>query len=175
MVETGTDTRVLSHVNGDTKKIDLEGKTVIPGFIDTHVHGASLGSSLSQINLRHTHSIDEIKRIIREKAKKTARGEWIIGRGWDQDKLIEHRYPTRFDLDQAAPNHPVFLLRTCGHLGLINSKAMKLAKIRRKTRSPDVLKVQACPSSLLTILVAVMVLSSYLALSPPSISLNAIS
>jgi predicted amidohydrolase YtcJ len=136
-VAVGADKQILSYVGKSTKKIDLKGKTVVPGFVDAHVHGASLGRVLSQINLRNVKSIREIQRKVKQQAEKTAEGKWIIGRGWDQDKLTERRYPSRFDLDQAAPRHPVFLLRVCGHLGVVNSKAMRLAEITKQTELPE--------------------------------------
>lgn len=135
-VAVGANKQILSYAEESTKKIDLKGKTVVPGFVDAHVHGASLGRVLSQINLRNVKSIREIQRKVKQWTKKTAEGKWIIGRGWDQDKLAECRYPSRFDLDQAAPRHPVFLLRVCGHLGVVNSKAMKLAGITKQTKPP---------------------------------------
>ncbi len=132
----GDSKRILSHVGKDTRKIDLEGKTVIPGFIDTHVHGTSLGRLLSQIDLRDVRSIKEIQQKINEWATRIPRGKWIIGHGWDQDKLAEKRYPLRIDLDQAAPGHPVLLTRVCGHLGIVNTQAMKRAGITKQTVQP---------------------------------------
>jgi len=135
-IAVGTNTQILSYVGENTRKIDLKGKTVVPGFIEAHVHGASLGRLLSQINLRNVKSIKEIQQKVGQWAKKTDEGKWIVGRGWDQDKLVENRYPSRFDLDQVAPNHSVFLLRVCGHLGVANSEAMRLAEITKQTKPP---------------------------------------
>jgi len=136
-VAIGDSQQILSYVGKDTEKIDLKGKTIVPGFVDSHVHGAALGRGLSQINLRGIKSIEDIKQKVKQWAKRTSKGEWIIGHGWDQDKLAEHRYPSRFDLDQAAPNHSVFLIRVCGHLGVVNSEAMRLAEIIKETRPPN--------------------------------------
>jgi len=135
-VAVGSNKQILSYVGKNTKKVDLEGKTVVPGFIDAHVHGASLGRVISQINLRNAKSLKEIQRKVKLRVKRAQRGEWIVGRGWDQDKLAERRYPSRFDLDQVAPDNPVFLLRVCGHLGVVNSRALKLAGITRLTKPP---------------------------------------
>lgn len=137
LIVVGTNKRILSFADKNTKRIDLSGKTVLPGFIDTHVHGASLGRTLSRINLRETKSIKDIQRKVKEWAKKTPEKQWIIGRGWDQDRLAEHRYPSRFDLDQAVPNQPVFLLRVCGHLAVVNSRAMRIAGINKQTKAPQ--------------------------------------
>ncbi len=136
VVAVGANKQILSYVGKDTKKLDLKGKTVVPGFIDSHVHGASFGRGLTEIDLRGIKSIKEIQRKVKRQAKKTANDRWIIGHGWDQDRLTEDRYPSRLDLDQVAPNHPVFLLRVCGHLGVANSKALKLAGIAKQTRTP---------------------------------------
>ncbi len=71
-----------------------------------------------------------------EKAERLRPGEWIEGRGWDQAKLAEHRYPTRWDLDNAAPENPVILTRTCGHIAVVNSRALEIAGIDRDTPQP---------------------------------------
>lgn len=136
LIAIGANKHILSYADKNTKKIDLKGKTVVPGFIDTHIHGTSFGRSLSQIDLHNVKSIKEIQQKVKQRAKKTCEEKWIIGRGWDQDKLAEHRYPLRWDLDQATSNHPVFLLRVCGHIGIANSKAIKLARITKKTKTP---------------------------------------
>ncbi len=143
----GTDKHIFLCVGKSTKKIDLKGKTVVPGFIDTHVHALSFGQWLSQINLRDAKSIKEIRQKVKQWTKKTPRSRWIIGHGWDQDKLVEHRYPSRIDLDKAAPNHPVLLLRVCGHISVVNSKAIKLAGITKKIRSPKGGRIERDPKT----------------------------
>jgi predicted amidohydrolase YtcJ len=136
LMAVGTDREALASASKDTRRIDLRGKTVVPGFIDCHVHGASLGQSLSQIPLRDVTSVEVIKQRVRQRARTTPKGEWISGRGWDQDRLVDHRYPTRFDLDEAAPDHPVILTRVCGHVAVVNSKALKQARIDKATETP---------------------------------------
>jgi predicted amidohydrolase YtcJ len=136
-VAVGTDKQILPYADENTKKIDLHGKFVVPGFIDAHVHGAFLGRSLSQINLRDAKSVKEIQQKVRQRAEETPKGRWIIGNGWDQERLAENRYPSRFDLDAVTPNHPVLLIRVCGHLGVVNSEALKLAGIAKKTEAPE--------------------------------------
>jgi hypothetical protein len=136
-VAVGNNNQVLLHSCKGAKKIDLKCKTAVPGFIDTHVHGGSLGRCLSQVNLRDTKSIREIQKRLRQRTKRTPSGEWVIGRGLDQEKLAEGRFPSRFDLDEAVPNNPVFLTRVCGHLGVVNSEALRLAGITEKTRAPE--------------------------------------
>jgi predicted amidohydrolase YtcJ len=134
-VAVGTDKRILTYADENTRKIDLHGKFVVPGFIDAHLHGASLGRSFSQIDLRDVKSVKEIQQKVRQRAEETPKGQWIIGNGWDQERLAESRYPLRFDLDEVTPNHPVLLIRVCGHLGVVNSEALKLTGLAKKTET----------------------------------------
>lgn len=137
LAAVGSDKQILPYAGKGTRRIDLKGKTLVPGFIDAHVHGASVGRSLSQVNVRGVKSIKEMQRKVKLWARKTSKGGWIIGHGWDQDHLKERRYPSRWDLDQAAPNNPVFLIRVCGHAGVANTKALELAGITRRTKAPE--------------------------------------
>ena len=109
--------------------LDLEGKTMLPGLIDSHVHLGELGLSLFSIELRGVRSISELQDKIRVAARDAKRGDWIIGRGWDQELLVEKRYPTRWDIDEASPSNPVVLVRTCSHACLANSLALSEANL----------------------------------------------
>jgi len=109
--------------------LDLEGKTVLPGLIDSHVHLMELGLSLFSIELRGVRSISELQDKIRVAARDVKRGDWIIGRGWDQELLAEKRYPTRWDIDEASPSNPVVLVRTCSHACVANSLALSEANL----------------------------------------------
>jgi len=129
----------ISELEGeDTKVIDLEGKTVMPGLIDSHLHVVGTGIALQRINCRTPpmRSIEDIKEALAEKVEESKPGEWILGRGWDQAKLEEHRNPTRWDLDEVAPDNPVLLTRTCGHVEVANSKALEVAGITEETENP---------------------------------------
>ena len=90
------------------------------------------------INLRTPpmKSIADMAKAVSEKVKKAKSGEWIVGRGWDQVKLSDHRNPTRYDFDKVAPNNPIYLTRTCGHLSVVNSKALEMAGITKNTKDP---------------------------------------
>ena len=110
IVEVGTNHEIKPWINKNTKIIDLKGKTVVPGFIDTHAHMLGFGRSLTTIDLRGTTSIKEIQQKLKEEIQKTPKGKWIFGHGWDQERFKEKRYPTRWDLDQSAPDNPVTLL-----------------------------------------------------------------
>ena len=132
-------TKEINKFRGDaTEVIDLKGKTILPGLFDSHLHMIFSGVALQIINLRTPpmKSIADMAKAVGEKVKKAKPGEWIIGRGWDQVKLAEHRNPTRYDFDKVASNNPVYLTRTCGHLAVVNSKALEIAGITKDTKDP---------------------------------------
>jgi len=134
----GTSEEIDELEGEETKVIDLEGKTVMPGLIDSHLHVVGTGTALQRINCRTPPmtSIEDIKEALAEMAKETQPGEWILGRGWDQAKLEEHRNLNRWDLDDVAPDNPVLLTRTCGHVEVANSKALEIAGITEETEDP---------------------------------------
>jgi predicted amidohydrolase YtcJ len=136
IVEVGTNSEVKRWVGKETKIIDLRGKTVVPGLIDTHAHMAEFGRSLTWINLRDVKSIKKIQRQLQERVQETPKGKWILGRGWDQDRFKERRYPTRWDLDKVSPLNPVVFNRVCSHICVANSKALELANITKETLPP---------------------------------------
>src|SRR5580658_9426495 len=117
-----------------TRSIDLGGRTVLPGFMDTHIHLG--GHSLRYIDFRDTKSLAELQQKVRDKAKELGPGEWITGGDWDEYHFIEQRKPLRGDLDAAAPNNPVVLTRAGGHSSVGNSKALELADINQATPDP---------------------------------------
>jgi predicted amidohydrolase YtcJ len=132
-------TKEIKKLKGDaTEVIDLEGKTVLPGLYDSHLHMIFSGAALQIINLRSPpmKSIADMAKAVGEKVKKSKPGDWIVGRGWDQVKLSDHRNPTRYDFDKVAPNNPVYLTRTCGHLSVVNSKALEMAGITKAMKDP---------------------------------------
>ncbi len=136
ILKIGTNEEIRSLVGPKTRVIDLKGKTVLPGLIDAHVHLSGYGLALSQLDLRGTRSIEELKKAVKEKALSLRKGEWILGRGWDQELFKEKRYPTRWDLDEVSPENPVFLRRVCGHIAVVNSKALEIASITKETEDP---------------------------------------
>lgn len=134
----GTTDEVKKLTGPETKIVDLEGKTVMPGLFDSHIHIPGTGSALMMINCRTPpmYSIEDMKKAVAEKVKESKPGEWVIGRGWDQAKLKEQRNPSRWDLDEVSPDNPVILTRTCGHLLVANSKALEIAGITKDTPNP---------------------------------------
>lgn len=136
IAEVGNNLKVEKWIGKQTKVIDLRGKAVVPGLTDTHVHMASFGRSLISIDLRGVNSIKEMQRLLQERVQVTPKGKWVLGRGWDQDRFKERRYPTRWDLDKFSPYNPVVFNRVCGHICVTNSRALMLAKITNETASP---------------------------------------
>mgnify|MGYP000327146079 CR=1 FL=1 len=137
VLKVGAEKEILKTAKSlNLKTYDLNGATVVPGFIDAHLHLAGLGFSLAQLDLRNITSIEELKKVVAEEASRKSPGAWILGRGWDQEKFAEKRFPTRWDLDEAAPRNPVFLKRVCGHVAVANSLALKAAGISKKTPDP---------------------------------------
>ena len=132
----GSNDEILPLASGRTRKIHLEGKTVVPGFIDAHTHPASSGvMHLKQVDC-DLRSIQSIQQAIRERAARTPRGEWVHGFKYDDTKTEEGRPLTRADLDEAAPDHPVQIRHRGGHGVFFNSAALKAAGIAEKIPDP---------------------------------------
>ncbi len=136
ILAVGLDKEIKPLVGKKTRTIDLKGRTVLPGFIDTHIHVAGLGRSLTPINLRAADSIEELQKRLEEQVQKVPKGRWITGRGWDQERFAERRYPARWNLDESSPDNPVVFTRVCGHICVANSKALEMANITRQTVPP---------------------------------------
>ena len=111
----------------DAMHIDLRGKTIIPGLIDSHAHLYGLALSLSQAQLRDTVSKEEVIQRLRHQAAHLSEGDWLLGRGWDQNDWPVKEFPSRADLDSAFPERPVWLRRIDGHAGWANSAALAMA------------------------------------------------
>ena len=137
IVAVGASRDMRALANGRTQVIDLHGRTVTPGLIDTHVHFSET-ADLFSINLSDVAitKIDDVVKRVAERVATAKGGEWIRGSGWDEGKLAERRYVLASDLDKVAPNNPVWLEHTTGHYGVANSYALKLAEVRKVTPDP---------------------------------------
>lgn len=131
IIAIGTNNSILEKYDGE--KLDVQGKALFPGFIDAHCHFYGYGNGLNQVELVGTKSFDEVIHRVVEFSK-TKPGEWIIGRGWDQNDWNTKEFPTKDKLDSLFPNTPVFLKRVDGHAALVNSEAFRRANITEKTR-----------------------------------------
>jgi len=116
----------------DTEIIDAEGRTIMPGFTDSHIHFCSLGlkkGPIIDINYENVRSVKGITEMIRKAAARKKPGEWIVLSGYDHNKLDEKRHPSIEELDEAAPDNPVRCIRCCAHMGVYNSAALKIGGI----------------------------------------------
>ena len=113
------------------RTIDLGGHFVAPGFNDAHNHMQAYGATLNEVPLNGdaVHSVEELVAAIAERASSTPAGAWIVGAGYDHNKLAERRHPTCHELDRVSPDNPVLLNHTSGHFATLNSAAMRLARI----------------------------------------------
>jgi predicted amidohydrolase YtcJ len=119
--------------------VDCSGKTVLPGFIDAHLHVVSHAKSLVTLNLgvsKNVFSISDIQSSIRRYSRNRPPGTWIFGKGYNEFYLAEKRHPNRWDLDRAAPDHPVKLTHRSGHAHVLNSLALKHVAIGKETGDP---------------------------------------
>ena len=117
--------------------VNLRGATVVPGFIDAHIHFLSYGLSLQEIDLSGVATLASALERVRRRAAETPAGQWLTGRGWDQSVWEGGAFPAAAQLDAVAPQHPVFLARKCGHAAWVNSRALALMGILAGTADPD--------------------------------------
>src|SRR5690242_14241709 len=131
-------------------RVDLGGRTVVPGFIDAHLHTASSGlRHLKEVNC-DLRSIAAIQSALRERAAKTPSGQWVVGFMYDDTKTAEGRALNKADLDAAAPGHPVLVNHRGGHTSYVNSLALSIADVNEKTPDPPGGKFERGASGKLT-------------------------
>jgi len=135
-----------------TRIVDLAGKTVTPGFTDSHCHIFGIGEREMTLNLEGTNTREDFLAKVKERVVQTERDKWITGRGWIETFWKPPQFPTRADLDKIAPDNPVFLTRADGHAAVVNSAALKLANIDHHTSDPfggQILKTNGDPNGIL--------------------------
>jgi predicted amidohydrolase YtcJ len=136
-IVVGSNAEARAAAGPGTRELDLGGRTVIPGLIDSHNHMLSAGAALFRLDLAPARSVGDVLRAVATAAADTPAGEWIAaGSGWRVTSLAEGRYPTRQELDSVAPDHPVWL-PSGGHVGVANGLALQLAGVTRDTPEPD--------------------------------------
>ena len=136
IIFVGSTEEAKKYSGPKTRTIDLQGKTVVPGFTDSHYHIFGVGERLMQLDLQSATSRELFLSKIREQAEKVGPGRWITGRGWIETFWKPPVFPTRQDLDKIAPDNPVFLVRADGHGAVANSKALQAAGIDARTPDP---------------------------------------
>jgi predicted amidohydrolase YtcJ len=136
IARVGSATEILPLRESSTRVIDLGGATIVPGLHDAHGHFAALGSSMQNLDLRGTTSYQQIVDRVRARVARVKPGEWIVGRGWDQNDWPDRQWPTHDALSAVSPDNPVYLTRVDGHAGLANRKAMDAASLSAATVDP---------------------------------------
>jgi predicted amidohydrolase YtcJ len=133
----GADAAVARFIGPATRVVDLAGRTVVPGFTDSHAHLAGIGLRELTLNLEGASSPAEVARRVAERVGRVRPGEWITGLDWIETAWQPRRFLTRADLDPVSPDNPVYLTRADGHAGVANSAALRLAGITRDTPAPE--------------------------------------
>ena len=142
IVSVGTTANIRKYIGEKTRVLDVKGQMVIPGFIDSHGHYMSLGESLMGIDLKTTFSWDDIVERVKFEVEQTKPGEWIMGRGWHQDKWSGppspnvEGLPFHHSLSAVSPDNPVMLIHVSGHAIFVNQKALDVVKITARTPNP---------------------------------------
>jgi hypothetical protein len=143
IVAVGSDAEVAAYVGSDTRVIDLAGRLAVPGLIEGHGHFTGIGQAKLGLELMSASSWDAIVAMVAEAARKAKPGEWILGRGWHQEKWDRppspsvEGFPTHASLDRVSPDNPVLLTHASGHASFANARALQLAKIDRNTPNPS--------------------------------------
>jgi predicted amidohydrolase YtcJ len=137
----GTSDEILQLAGEGTQKIDLQGRVVIPGIFDSHNHLMEVGQKRSMIRLDECASPEEMMELVRERAKVTPPGTWIVGMGWNEGIFKDGRLPTRHDIDPATDQHPVLLMRFF-NTDVVNTTALRLAGIDRRSTDPQGGKIE---------------------------------
>ncbi len=126
-----------SLIGQQTKVVDLQGKTLIPGLVDSHMHAMWAGMDLQNVDLKACKSLDEMLGCLKERADNISEGAWIKGVAWNELNWTDGKKPDRYALDSVSTDHPIFAKRLCCHIIVANSKALELAGITRDTPDPD--------------------------------------
>ncbi|MDE2777404.1 MAG: amidohydrolase family protein [Chloroflexota bacterium] len=137
VVALGADDEIRQLANAGTRVVNLDGQTVLPGLTDAHLHWEAQSRALRSVNIfeapQKQIAIDQV----RERVRETPAGEWVQGQGWAQDLWRDRAFPTRHDLDEVAPVHPVYLSAKSGHAAWVNTAALQRAGITDSTADPE--------------------------------------
>ena len=138
IVAVGSNADIRRLASRDAKIIDCQGRSLLPGFNDAHIHLPGLARRLQDLDCapQAALSIAALQTLIRDRAEGIPPGTWVRGFGYDDLQLTDRRHPNRHDLDAAAPHHPVWLQHRSGHASVLNSRALELATVHRETPDP---------------------------------------
>ncbi|WP_397538050.1 amidohydrolase [Rummeliibacillus pycnus] len=139
ILAVGSNDEMKKFIGDSTQVIDLDGKSLLPGIIDAHLHLVMYGAFQLNISCKEPgmDSIDAILTALKERTANTPKGQWIRAWGFNENTVKEKRYPTLAELDAISTDHPINITRTCGHIGVVNSVALNLAGIDETTSNPQ--------------------------------------
>jgi len=137
ILAVGNDDEIRELTQSRTQYLDLDGRRVLPGLVDSHFHFYDWALGRRGLSLTDTTSLDEVRQQVRQATHNATSGQWILGQGWNQDTWPHPRLPDRTDLDDLTPDNPTILWRTDLHLAWVNSRALQLAGITADTSDPD--------------------------------------
>jgi len=140
IISVGSLKEVKTKLGADYNLNNLNGKTLLPGFIDSHLHPIIFLFYLFNLDLKDVRSLDELKKLLKNTAKERPKDKLLFGLSLKEEEFEdpeERVLPTRWDLDEACPEHPVFIMRYDGHMGVANTKALELAGITNETADPE--------------------------------------
>jgi predicted amidohydrolase YtcJ len=137
ILAVGARDEIMKLKGPETKIVDLDGHFVMPGFNDAHMHLASAGLEKMNVNMVGAKTLDEFRDRLRAKVEAAGPAEWVVGEGWDETLWPVKVPPTRWDLDEVSGNHPVYLERVDGHVGVANTRALQLASVTVASRNPE--------------------------------------
>jgi len=153
VLATGTTAAVAEKLHPGYERIDLQGRTMLPGFYAAHDHFPEAGDNeLYQVDLNspplgNIHNMAELIAALKRKAETTPEGQWVLGWGYDDTLLAESRHPTRDDLDRVSTRHPIWITHVSGHLGAANSRAMEIAGVTKTTEQPAAGRIRLDPKT----------------------------
>ena len=137
VVALGDDAEIRRLAGAGATVANLDGKTVLPGLVDAHLHWEAQARALRSVNVFEAPSKERALERVRERLAQTAAGEWITGQGWAQDLWDDRAFPSKADLDAVAPHNPVYLSAKSGHAGWVNSAALAAAGVTDSTPDPE--------------------------------------
>ncbi|MFC7365126.1 MULTISPECIES: amidohydrolase [Bhargavaea] len=139
ILAVGTTEEVLKLQDGEAKITDLEGRTLMPGIIESHIHTTMYGANVLSVSCKdpEIRTIPDLLDKLREQAASVPEGQWVRAWGFNENSIEEGRFPNREELDGVTDLHPVMVVRACGHISAVNSKGLEIGEITRDTPDPE--------------------------------------
>jgi len=144
IIATGSTEEILKLQDEDSEIINLNGRTLLPGLIDSHLHITMYGTNELSISCKDesVKSIDNLLQQLKERVSQTPAGEWVRAWGYHDQKIADRRFPTKEELDSVSTEHPIIVVRACGHISAVNSYALNIASIDNQTPDPEGGKIE---------------------------------